>query len=518
MSLHGSITRNANLGVFFGYTAILVLALAIRLPLLREMGVWYDEVFSLVMSTMDGGEEYFRLQAVYHLFMRGWVALFGYSPIALKTPSLLFALLSFPCFIALTLQLTGSHRHAGVAALLLALASFHIYHSQEARPYTLLMLLFILSASLTAVLLKRRETPVALTALVLVDLLALFTHPYGLFLFGLHVPLLVRAGLRPKWPFGLMILIVGLYFLMAFGTEPIELQAQARYLRRPQLLGDVYNLWATLSYGGDRPYNSGLGFELDEPLLLRCRISAGILGTMFLLGLGLTLLEARRSRSLLPLIAPLWCIVPPLGALVFSTLVFPVFLPRYFLVVLPPFLLLTVTGTLFLADRLRLPLPLIVLVLAGLASPALSAVFGLTTVQAWQAIDTKLRQQAGDRALLFSPGVQFLNLIYYRDARFLVEDFPGDLEAYFVMLSTHQETMLSLYRPAERSLCSAKDLEAFSTSCELRGETLWLVLQKEWPGNDTWAALMQNLACDPEEKEIFFPDPGVTLVRCQADF
>ena len=79
---------------------------------------------------------------LYFLLLKGWIALFGDSAMALRTPSAILGIASTAVVYAAGREVDGERGRgiAWVAALLFALAPFQIYFSNEARPYALLCL------------------------------------------------------------------------------------------------------------------------------------------------------------------------------------------------------------------------------------------------------------------------------------------------------------------------------------------------------------------------------------------
>lgn len=83
-------------------------------------------------------------QGAYFLLMRGWLH-FGQSEFWIRLPAAIFAIASIPLIYAVARRLAGEP--AGLAsAALLAFSSTDVYYSQDARGYTLAILLVLASA------------------------------------------------------------------------------------------------------------------------------------------------------------------------------------------------------------------------------------------------------------------------------------------------------------------------------------------------------------------------------------
>ena len=104
--------------------------------------LWLDEATTAFVSKMSLSDIFNRFlpgdfhPPFYYLFMKYWVYVFGNSEISLRTPSLIFALLT----IYVVYKLAGK-----VAALLLVTAPLLFYYAQEARMYAMTMFLVALS-------------------------------------------------------------------------------------------------------------------------------------------------------------------------------------------------------------------------------------------------------------------------------------------------------------------------------------------------------------------------------------
>ena len=74
---------------------------------------------------------------LYYVLLRYWVKLFGNSITTIRSLSILFSLLTFPCLYWLCLELFRSSLIAWMAIALLAVSPVHVLFAQEARQYSL---------------------------------------------------------------------------------------------------------------------------------------------------------------------------------------------------------------------------------------------------------------------------------------------------------------------------------------------------------------------------------------------
>src|SRR5208283_5242433 len=135
-------------------TAVMLLVLLtlvaawLRLSHLGSKSLWLDEGATVALARASWrhfgwvwwyGEA--NLQTVYFLLMRGWVH-GGLSEAWLRLPSALCGIASVPLMYIVARRLVSAGAALASAALL-AFSPTHVYYSQEARSYTLTILLVL---------------------------------------------------------------------------------------------------------------------------------------------------------------------------------------------------------------------------------------------------------------------------------------------------------------------------------------------------------------------------------------
>ena len=294
---------------------LLILAAALRFWRLGYWSFWADEVFTLrdlwdwdTIGTYPVG--YFLIALA--------VKCFGTGEFAARLTPALVGSVSVP-LVYLMGRAFFSNRAALLAALLLALTGFHIFYSQYARYYTLVMLLGMLGmwAAFYGIERNRRRW---LAAAVLLLALACWTHwAAGLLLPALFVSVawLVRANRPPE---GLRIrnaaILFGPFALVGLVASPALLRFFSQWIR-----GGTFSL-AQLALLGAKTV------DRFEPAVLIC----AALGTWALFHDG-----KRTGKWLLPYAA-----VPPL--LVMLLVGFSHGGSRFVLVSLPAVVLLAGDG------------------------------------------------------------------------------------------------------------------------------------------------------------------------------
>ncbi|MFH1244044.1 MAG: glycosyltransferase family 39 protein [bacterium] len=138
---------------------ILGLAAVLRLVLINQ-SLWLDEAIeALALRGHFGPILSYALSdfqpPLYHLLGLAWTRLFGFSEIALRTPSLLAGLV-LVYFVFKLGELIGTKKLAIIASLLVATNPLLIYYSGEGRTYILTTLLVTASFYYLVLSLRRR--------------------------------------------------------------------------------------------------------------------------------------------------------------------------------------------------------------------------------------------------------------------------------------------------------------------------------------------------------------------------
>ncbi|MHB0998960.1 MAG: glycosyltransferase family 39 protein [Armatimonadota bacterium] len=201
---------------------ILLIAAGIRLYRLGAQSIWGDESLTLLFYTA-GNSGLDVLQNIwrsgghppfYFLIVHYWFEL-GKSEFMLRFPSVIFGLASIPVMYALTNRLFG-RRTALFAASIMALSPIHIWYSQEARMYTLQLLLG-LSSILTFVRYQQERRSIDIILYVIFSVLGFYTQIYSALLTAsLGIYVIITAFKKKKE----LAVWVGAHALILLGVLP----------------------------------------------------------------------------------------------------------------------------------------------------------------------------------------------------------------------------------------------------------------------------------------------------------
>ena len=312
---------------------ILLLATILRLFFLGEKSFVFDEGFSVALARLDGPAFWHLLShreanaSLFFCLLRLWLRL-GDSESVIRSLSVIPAVATVPVLYSLGARLFGT-RVGLISALLLALNAFHIRYSQEARGYSLLAFLVTLSSYF---FLKSIEEPFKKenwAGFILSSVLSLYSHFFAAFVLAAHWVSLISLP-RQQVPWRRLLASTALIALLALPLALFVLTrdvGQIAWISRPGLRNVARSISALAGGDGDLLLAACLVFCLmalvaAERLWLRS-------GVVF---------EAWHFEFVIT-----WLFVPIILALGIS-MAKPVFLDRYLIVCLPPFVLLTALG------------------------------------------------------------------------------------------------------------------------------------------------------------------------------
>lgn len=340
---------------------ITLLATGLRLFHLGQQSFWLDESVSFVRAIVPLQASIENILAIgihvplYFLLLRP-VALIGQSETILRFPSVVLAVLSIPLMYQVGRLCLG--RPVGLlGAFFLALNPFHLWYSQEARMYTMVMF-FVLGTIYFFLRAIRENSRRFWAGLVIFSMLAYGTHYFALqialvqFAFILcRFQILHRVFRRWAVCQGLAFLPLIPWLIAYFSQDVVAIGIG--WITRPTLLAPLQTLWA---------FSSNCGGSLTPIGLL-------LLGLLLLQGF-LTRKPAHRDHKLF---LALWLGLPIMVTWLISQRR-PIYDHRYLIVVLPAYLVLLAYGVVSVPHRI-LRWALTVALVAIMASSSIRVYF-----------------------------------------------------------------------------------------------------------------------------------------------
>lgn len=409
---------------------IVALGATLRIYKLGAESLWLDEAFSIKIShnSLAGIIEETANDVhppLYYFALHYWMLLFGDSEFSARLLSALFGILAILAIYKIAAQLFD--RATGLlAASLLALSHFHLEFSQEARMYTLLTLLTLLSMHFFLKLFERSRSS-ALVGYVVSSALLMYTHVYSIFiiaaqnLYLLTLLFAARADFKrvlKRWLLAQGILIALLIPWLSVLAQQVSrvqkdfwiprLPPRAIYEALVMYAGSVQLAWILLPLAGLGVFLGWKGRSEDKTVE--------------------SPLPGQRERLLtgrLKIYLLLWWTACPV-VLPFAVSQFgsPIFLPKYTIAALPAFIILAARGLLSLRfHQLRL---LVGLLLLYFSLIALKNYFGAVRKDMWREAVARFEQLAkpNDLVLFSQQSGQFPFDYYLRRDDLKEKPFP----------------------------------------------------------------------------------------------
>jgi len=397
---------------------ILLLAFLLRVACLDAQSMWWDEAFSVTISSMDLRSLLDAVLAdrvhppLYYLVLRVWLTL-GQGEFVVRALSAFVGVLGVASLFPMA-ALAGDRRLGAVSAFALAVSPMHIWYSQEARMYSLVVFLTVLANYFFARLLRNGGRAIWL-GYGITTLLAVHTHYLVVFVILAQMTYLTvtrqrHRSLLRNWL--LCMLIVGLLSSPWFGAIFLTggfYRASISWIR-PATPQDLF--WTM--------YGFGLGSSSDPGNLVN--ILSAVLPAGMLACVSIRLLLGNipaRQRSVLWFVW-LWLFLP-LTLVFLISLDWPlpmkrsIYMDRFLIPVLPAFLVLISYGITQIFKRKRVLGAVTATVLLVPIAGSVYAQFSEQTYQRddWRQAIADIKAGAQSEDLLLVRPHDYVPLQYY---------------------------------------------------------------------------------------------------------
>jgi len=219
--LVGSLVAYIPNGMLF--VVIVLSGLLLRIYNLGTESLWVDEITSVYLAHSNIAQIIAdRSQSVnpplYFALLHAWVQFFGDSEVALRLPSAIFSIAAIIMMYHLGL-LIWNKQVGLIASLLLSISSFHLYYAQEARGYSLMSLLTLLSMYFFIKMQSEKKNRAIIIEYIVSSILLMYTHFYEIMIIAAQNGYIIIMHLRSKdekkidiwrWAF-IQIIIAALY-------------------------------------------------------------------------------------------------------------------------------------------------------------------------------------------------------------------------------------------------------------------------------------------------------------------
>lgn len=339
---------------------LILLAFGIRIYHLDFQSLWRDEVDAILFAQQSLptlAANFVRVGQngpLYFLILHYWIRLAGISEFAVRFLSLAFGVLIIPTVYLLGRRLFGAGNGL-LAAFLTALSPYHVWYSQEAKMYSLVALLALLSLYLFHLALRKNQWFLWLGC-ILVTGLSMYIHLFALLIIpveALWLALLWRRHRRVARNALVVLACLALPYLpIAVWQVPALLSPPAETGYYPYGLREMMGILFSSFSLGVRPAEGPLPIAPFAFLFL-----AGMLYEWNLRPEGARGSVSKKWRVLSPnggVILLLAYILIPIIAVYMVSLGRPTFTDRYLIFILPGYYLMCACG--LLAVKRKSPL------------------------------------------------------------------------------------------------------------------------------------------------------------------
>jgi mannosyltransferase len=398
---------------------VLIVGAFLRFFQIGSESYWLDEIVTVFTGQNKLSDIIlhwnFDTPPFFYTLFHFWEKTFGTSEVATRSLSAVAGILAI-IMIYLVGRELFNHKVGILSAILLALSESQIYASQEARFYSLLGLMTLISTFIYLRALKKGRW-LQFLLLGLVNALLFFTHAFGSFIIAAQAIFFLLywkkyESERLKWVIGQSLMgisIILALFFSGFGSSGISGAAYniVKWIPEPNLASIFRTLYQYIF-----PLRHGRSWA---SLIL----SFGVGFLIILLGWGLSWLRSTKDywrnikMNLLQVVdfnghfesilfVSCWLIVPILVPFILSKIFTPIYLDRYTSEAAPAFIIIIS----FLIFKVNKVIPEWVL-LAGLLMmiiPGIANYYPEKINEDWQAATTAIQEKsiAGD-VIIFAP-------------------------------------------------------------------------------------------------------------------
>ncbi len=369
--------------------------------------LWFDETFSIIVADGDL-TELFRMAAeteasgALYYWLLGWWLHLGLGEAALRSLSLLIAIASIPIFHALARRLVDVLA-ARVATLLLALNVMFLTYARELRGYSLVLLLVLVSTYALVRALREEQTR-WWAVWAVAGALSAYAHLFGVLVVGAHLVTLALV-LRDRAQWRRLGIWTGVLAVLLAPMAAFILANSGAQVDWIPALGIGSFAWLARELAG------APGEGVAYTAFALPAVAFVVLGFVRAARVWQANRDSQEAQSQLLVVS--WLVTPIIAAVVISAVVQPLFVPRYFIVVLPAFILLMASGMTALRNRAgAVPLAAAIVILIGV--PAVWGLYDDAGRQDWRRAVAVIAAdlQPGD-AIVLTPGYYLTAVDHY---------------------------------------------------------------------------------------------------------
>src|SRR3989338_10272452 len=320
---------------------ILIISLFLRVYYLGNTQIWFDEGQSIWISSLNNISEIFKelvisgQQPLHYMLLHLWINFFGKSEFSARSLSVIFGVLTILMSYKIS-KLMFDRSTGTLCAFLIGFSTFHIYYSQEARPYILTLFLSLLSIYFFIRLLENQNIKI-LAGFIISNTLLIYNHYSGISI----------------------ILIQNIYVLTQyFFNKNLKLNIKTWIISQGIIL-TLFLPWAVVIMTYYKEKSASLFFwvppiSIDTVIRSFTEFSGSeslLLIFVILFFLNKKTLSLKKNIYYLLF---LWLLTPFIILLAISKIFFPIYHERYVLIALIPFYILISKGLMNTSSTVRI--------------------------------------------------------------------------------------------------------------------------------------------------------------------
>jgi len=319
---------------------ILIIASAMRFFHLEYQSVWLDEIASITEANPTVKWSDLEITIVtsdphpqlYFVFLKSLFILFGYSIFVARFFSAIVGVLGVFSIYLLGKEIMN--KNVGlISAFLLAINAFHLNYSQEVRMYSLLMLFTVLSFYRMVIFFKNKTYKNSVLYGIFTGLM-IFTQFFGLFVLVsqlfVFLVIFLRLEKKDKLQFFFKSLVAGCITMLIFipAIDILIATSKKKYAAiLPTTIDTIKQIFKDFADNSDSLlYISLLIIIVNFFIVIKNK------------------LRKTNDESFILLVLLSWISVTLLVPIIRSYLVTPMIQSRYFIVILPPIIILVALG------------------------------------------------------------------------------------------------------------------------------------------------------------------------------
>lgn len=392
---------------YYNYILIIIILLLSGILRIYDLGnesLWIDEAASVdisksLTSIIDQTSNTDWHPPLYYIILYFWIKIFGNGEFTIRFLSVIFGILAIYLIYKFG-QLMFNSQTGIISAFVLSILLYHIRYSQEARSYTLLFLLVLLSNYYLVKILKNGKNKRDDILYVFFSILTIYTHIFGTFYIitqnvYIFLQFFLKKNMNIYFKSWVKLQIIIFSSLILWLSVVIKRTAFIIGTKESMIDWKVYPTINSIYY----VFKSFVGNEMTLYLFLMIIV----VGIIFL---------KYKEDVYNHIFIIFWMVIPIIIGFLISYLLVPMFISRYMIASITPLILLFSKGI----SNIKRPVViiLILLVLTILQATLIRDYFQFKDKEEWREVGEYIKNnEAGNDTILLYPYVNKLAFGYY---------------------------------------------------------------------------------------------------------